>query len=278
MSILQVFKRLNEIACTSGKGSQQQKCSLLAHLLRSASSLEAKYIVRTIIGSHRIGVAEMTFLRALAEAHTGRSENKEAQEAAYSVMSDLGEVGFRLARSGLAALKHVVPVPGTPVRMMLASRVQDLHEVRSHMRGNMIVEYKYDGERVQIHVNSDGLIQAFSRRLERISHQYPELIEAVKTARIPKNTILEGEVVAFDFKTNHLLPFQTLMQRRRKHDVNIFIKKVPAALFVFDILLVKNRNLLRSTTLGEASRYSDSYLKDKPSHSPIQAHHHVGYR
>jgi DNA ligase 1 len=231
MPILQVFKRLNEIACASGKGSQQQKCALLAQLLRGASSLEAKYIVRTIIGSHRIGVAEMTFLRALAKAYTGRSEDKEALEAAYNVLSDLGEVSFRLAHSGLVELKHVVPVPGTPVRMMLASRVQDLEEVRSHMSGDMIVEYKYDGERVQVHVNGHGLIHAFSRRLERITHQYPEFVEAVKTARIPKNTIIEGEVVAFDFKANHLLPFQTLMQRRRKHDVQTFIKKVPAALF-----------------------------------------------
>jgi len=260
MPILQVFNRLNEIACASGKGSQQQKCFLLAQLLRSASSLEAKYIVRTILGSHRIGVAEMTFLRALAEAHTGRPEDKETLEAAYSVLPDLGEVSFRLARSGLAALKRVVPVPGTPVRMMLASRVQDLDEVRSHMRGDKVVEYKYDGERVQIHVDGKGLIHAFSRRLERITHQYPELIEAVKKARIPKNTIVEGEAVAFDFKTNHLLPFQTLMQRRRKHDIQIFIKKVPAALFVFDILLVKNRSLLGQPLLKRRDALS-SYVK-----------------
>jgi DNA ligase-1 len=261
MSILQVFNRLNEIACVSGKGSQQQKCFLLAQLLRSASSLEARYIVRTILGSHRIGVAEMTFLRALAEAHTGRPEDKETLEAAYSVLSDLGEVSFRLVRSGLAALKRVVPVLGTPVRMMLASRVQDLDELRSHMRGDKVVEYKYDGERVQIHVDGKGLIHAFSRRLERITHQYPELIEAVKKARIPKNTIVEGEVVAFDFKTNHLLPFQTLMQRRRKHDIQIFIKKVPAALFVFDILLVKNRSLL-GQPLSKRRGALSSYVKE----------------
>jgi DNA ligase-1 len=99
-------------------------------------------------------------------------------EAAYNVLSDLGEVSFRLARSGLTALKHVVPVPGMPVRMMLASRVHGLDEVRSHMRGDMIVEYKYDGERVQIHADNNGIIHAFSRRLERITHQYPELLLA----------------------------------------------------------------------------------------------------
>ncbi len=259
-TILSVFDELLNIARASGKGSQREKCAKLAQLLSGASAIEAKYIVRTVLGSHRIGVADMTFLRALAKAYTGSTENKQAAEAAYNVLSDLGEVSRRMARSGLAGLKRVIPVPGTPVRMMLASRVQNLNEVPLHMRGEMFIEYKYDGERVQIHRDGNGHVHAFSRRLERITQQYPEIIDAFTKSDVPKNTILEGEIVAFDVKTEHLLPFQTLMQRRRKHDVPTYIKKVPIALFLFDLLLVNNRNLL-GQPLSERRRLLQNCIK-----------------
>jgi DNA ligase-1 len=239
-TILSVFDELRKIAQTSGKGSQSLKCAKLARLLSGASAIEAKYIVRTVLCSHRIGVADMTFLRALAKAYTGSIENQRFVEAAYNVLSDLGEVSRRLARSGLAGLKRVMP----PVRMMLASRVHYLNEVPTHIRGEMFIECKYDGERVQIHRDGNGAVHAFSRRLERITHQYPEIIDAFAKSDAPKNTILEGEIVAFNFKTEHSLPVQTLMQRRRKHDIPAYIKKITIALFAFDLLLLKNRSLL----------------------------------
>ena len=243
-SILFIFDELRSIAGIVGKGSQAEKCKRLAWLLSSASAVEAKYIVRTVLGAHRIGVADMTFLRALAKAYAGSAENKRIAEAAYNVLSDLGEVSRRMARSGLAGLKRVIPVAGIPVRMMLASRVQDLRDVPKHIRGRMLIEYKYDGERVQIHCDKDGHVHAFSRRLERITHQYPEIIDAVSKSDVPRNTILEGEIVAFDSKADRLFSFQTLMRRRRKHDVSSYIQKVPIALFAFDLLLIRNRSLI----------------------------------
>lgn len=119
----------------------------LTQLLSAASGIEAKYILRAVLGTHRIDVADMTFLRALVKAFTGSAENRRSAEAAYNVRSDLGEVSRRIARSGLVGLQRFTPVPGTPVRMMLASRVQDLDGVPRHMRDEMFVEYKYDGER-----------------------------------------------------------------------------------------------------------------------------------
>ena len=88
-TILSVFDALRKIAQTSGKGSQQLKRAKLAQLLSDASAIEAKYIMRTVLGSHRIGVADMTFLRALAKAYTGSIENRKFVEAAYNVLSDL---------------------------------------------------------------------------------------------------------------------------------------------------------------------------------------------
>jgi DNA ligase-1 len=244
ITIVDMFGQLQKIARISGKGSQQQKSARLAQLLSGASGIEAKYILRSVLGTHRIGVADMTFLRALAKAYTGNTENRRSAEAAYNVLSDLGEVSRRMARSGLTGLKRLAPVPGTPVRMMLASRVQNLDDVARHLRGEMFVEFKYDGERMQIHVDEKRRLHAFSRRLERIRHQYPEIVAALAKSSVPNNTIIEGEIVAFDAKTNHLLPFQRLMQRRRKHEIQAYIKKVPIAFFVFDLLLLKNRNLL----------------------------------
>jgi DNA ligase 1 len=244
ITIIRVFGQLQKIARISGQGSQQQKSARLVQLLSGAPGIEAKYMLRTVLGTHRVGVADMTFLRALAKAYTGKTENWRSAEAAYNVLSDLGEVSRRMARSGLGGLKRVAPVAGTPVRMMLASRVQNLDDVARHLRGEMFVEFKYDGERVQIHLDGKRRPHAFSRRLERITHQYPEILEALVKSSVPNNTIIEGEIVAFDAETNHLLPFQTLMQRRRKHEIHAYIKKVPIAFFVFDLLFLKNRNLL----------------------------------
>jgi DNA ligase 1 len=260
ITILSVFGQLRKIARISGKNSQQKKCARLTKLLSGASGIEAKYILRTVLGAHRIGVADMTFLRALAKAYTGSTENRRSIEAAYNVLSDLGEVSRRMARSGMTGLKQTAPVPGTPVRMMLASRVQSLDDVGRHLRGEMFVEFKYDGERVQIHVDGKRRPHAFSRRLERITHQYPEIVEALVKSSVPNNTIIEGEIVALDAKTNRLLPFQTLMQRRRKREVDSYVQKVPIALFVFDLLLVKNRNLL-GEPLSVRRSLLENYIK-----------------
>ena len=182
-TILSVFEELRSIARISGEGSQQRRCTRLSKLLSAASGVEAKYILRTVLGSHRIGVADLTFLRALAKAFTGTVKNARSAEAAYNVLPDLGEVSRRMARSGLAGIKRLMPVPGTPVRMMLASRVQILADVALHMRGEMFVECKYDGERMQIHRDNNGRMLAFSRRLENITHQYPEIISAFNKLR-----------------------------------------------------------------------------------------------
>ena len=259
-TILSVFEELRSIARISGEGSQQRKCTRLSKLVSASSGVEAKYILRTVLGSHRIGVADLTFLRALAKAFTGTVKNARSAEAAYNVLPDLGEVSRRMAGSGLAGIKRLMPVPGTPVRMMLASRVQILTDVALHMRGKMFVECKYDGERMQIHRDGNGRVLAFSRRLENITHQYPEIISAFNKSKVPKNTILEGEIVALDASTDRLLPFQTLMQRRRKHKVQAYIEKVPIALFTFDLLLFKNKNLL-NRPLAERRRLLESCIK-----------------
>lgn len=244
LSIGTVFARLARIAETSGTGSQRGKIEMLANLLQATEGAEAKYIVRTVSGKHRIGAAEMTFLHGLAKAFGGSNDDKPALEYAYNVLSDLGEVAFRVASDGLRSLRRIRPKPGIPVRMMLATRVEELDDVPRHIRGEMFVEYKYDGERAQVHKDAGGGIRIFSRRLEDITHQYPEVIEHVRKALSARSAIIEGEVVAIDRKSRHLLPFQLLMQRKRRRDVASYRAKVPVALFLFDALYLNGKSLL----------------------------------
>ncbi|HUK89698.1 MAG TPA: ATP-dependent DNA ligase, partial [Blastocatellia bacterium] len=245
LTIAQVFHYLEGIAHTSGKGSQQAKVDCLVQLLSKVSPAEAKYVVRTILGTHRIGVGDMTFLRALAKAFTGKKHDKEVLESAYNVLSDLGEVAFRLADKGIGALARVKPSPGIPVRMMLASRVKGLDEVPLHFKDGMFVEYKYDGERLQVHKDRQGRVHAFSRRLENITHQYPEIIEQASATLKATEAIVEGEAVCVDPKTGKLRPFQVLMQRKRKHDIERYRSQTPATLFLFDMLYLDGKDLLR---------------------------------
>lgn len=259
LSVAGVFERLSEIAHASGAGTQKQKIDALTALLRRASALEAKYIVRTVLGKHRIGAAEMTFLNGLCNAFGSSKQDKPALEYAYNVLSDLGEVAYRASSGGVARLKRVKPKPGVPVRMMLASRVEDLDEVPLHLKGALFAEYKYDGERVQIHKDARGRICVFSRRIEDITHQYPEVIAHVRKRLNAKTAIIEGEVVAIDRKTKRLLPFQVVMQRKRKLQIEHYQKHVPVALFLFDMLYLNGKALL-NTPLGERKRLLTRHL------------------
>jgi DNA ligase-1 len=260
LSIANVFEALTEIAEAAGSGAQGRKVEKLVKLLSRATSVEAKYIVRTVLGTHRIGAAEMTFLHALSKAAGGSKDDKPRLEYAYNVLSDLGEVAFRVSRGGLSSLRRISPKPGVPVRMMLANRVEDLDEVSSHLEDDMYVEHKYDGERAQIHKDARGTMRVFSRRLEDITQQYPEVIAHLQKHLTARTAIIEGEVVAIDLKSKRLLPFQVVMQRKRKHEVERYRKEVPVALFSFDMLFLNGKSLL-NRPLTERKQLLQRHLK-----------------
>jgi len=260
LTLQQVFERLRKVASARGAGSQATKLALLADLLQHCSAREAKYTARIVLGTLRLGVAEMTFLYGLSKALTGSKKAKPILENAFNVLSDLGEVAERALRSGVKALRRVRPVVFKPVRMMLAQRVKDLAEIAKHISGLVHVEYKYDGERVQAHVPRSGDIVLYSRRQENITYQYPEVVQALRTSFRGKAAILEGEVVAVEPNTGKLKDFQTLMQRRRKCDVASYAIKVPVKYVLFDLLHLDGRSLLgdplasRKEALGRCVR------------------------
>ena len=244
-SLAEVFSRLEEITQASGSGAQEAKIRLLVRLLEDCPKREAKYVVRIVLGRLRLGVAEMTFLSGLSKALTGTKAHKSVLEYAYNVLSDLGKVAERAVRDGVESLQAVQPALGKPVRMMLAQRVREVADVFQHIPGLVHVEYKYDGERVQAHVWKRGGVVLFSRRLENITHQFPDIVDAVRASFHGKELIVEGEVVAVDTKTGKLLEFQTLMQRRRKHDIDEYVRKIPVQYFLFDLLYLGGKSLLK---------------------------------
>ncbi len=263
LAIKEVFEKLTEIANIGGEGSQEKKINLLADLFSKASGEEAKYIVRTILGTLRLGVGEMTFLYALAKAFGGGKKEKEILEYAFNVLSDLGEVAYLVSQSGLEKIGAVKPKVGVPIRMMLASRVENLNETFKHISGSISAEDKYDGERIQAHIEKGGKIILFSRRHENITHQYPDVIEGLKKSFKGKEAIIEGEVVAFDESKNRNLAFQVLMSRRRKHNIEEYAKKIPIRYFLFDLLYLDGENYLEKPLEERKSALERSFDRRK---------------
>jgi DNA ligase-1 len=231
-----------EVAKTSGEGSQETKIGLLRQLLGRASPLEGKYLVRFVMGTLRLGVREATMLDAFAAAWgEGTKESRLAIEAAFNVSSDLGVVATTLADGGVAALSGISLTVGRPVRPMLAERAKDLTEVLKRMEGTAALEYKYDGLRVQAHIAPDGTVRLFSRRLEEISAQFPELLSDLPKSLGNGPTIVEGECVSVDADTDEIRPFQEISRRRgRKYDLERMQEEIRVAIFLFDVLLDKD--------------------------------------
>ena len=245
LTVQKVYETLDKMARASGSGTVDLKTALLAGLLADATPKEAKYIMRTVTGNLRLGIADMTVLDALAIAYGGGKEARELVERAYNISSDLGRVAKTVAEKGLKGIKKFQVLIGEPIRPMLAERLSSSEEILEKFGGKCIAEYKYDGERIQIHKKNNEII-LFSRRLENISSQYPDAIELVKSNVKAKTAILEAECVAIDVDTGEMRPFQELMHRRRKYEIEKATEEYPVSLFMFDALYVDDKDL----TLG----------------------------
>ena len=237
LTVDKVYDTLARIAMATGEGSRDLKLKLLAGLLTDATPLEARFIVRFVQGRLRLGVGDATIMDALAIVYTGSASNRPLIERAYNLRADLGRIAEILATEGPEALKGIKPEVGIPIRPMLAERLSDPEEILKKTGGKAIVEYKYDGERGQIHKRGDK-IWIFSRRLENISHMYPDVQEYARRYLKADEAIVEGEIVAIDPETGELRPFQELMHRRRKHDIHKMMKEYPVHVRLFDVLYV----------------------------------------
>ncbi|MEM1532867.1 MAG: ATP-dependent DNA ligase [Desulfurococcaceae archaeon] len=235
LTVLRVYNSLSRIARAIGEGSRDVKLKILSGLLTDASPREAKYIVRFIEGKLRAGIGEATIMDALSITYGGGAQNRPIVERAFNLRADLGAVAKILAEQGIDALRKIEPQVGYPIRPMLAERLSDPEEILDKVGGKGLAEFKYDGERAQIHRLRDK-VWIFSRRLENITHQYPEVVNHILKYMKSQEAIVEGEIVAFDPDTMELKPFQELMHRKRKHDVHVAMKEYPVKVFLFDLL------------------------------------------
>jgi DNA ligase-1 len=242
LTVERVYETLERIATTSGGGSLDAKLKGLSSLLNDATAVEAKHIMRAVTGELRLGIADYTVLDALALAFSGDPANRRVLERAYNLSSDLGAVARTLAERGLVGVHEFRIEVGKPVRPMLAERVATAAEALAKLGGRCAVEYKLDGERLQLHRFPDG-VQIFSRRLENITGHYPDAVQLAREHVRANSAIAEAEAVAINEDTGEHLPFQELMHRRRKHGVAEAMERYPIALNFFDVLYADGADL-----------------------------------
>jgi DNA ligase 1 len=253
-----VFETLHQIAAAEGTGSQSRKLAGLVGLLEQATPLEARYLLRTVTGTLRLGIGTATILDGLAEVHAGGRKARPVLERAYNICSDLRLVASTLASGGLAEVERIEVRAGNPVRPMLAQRLSSPAEILAKMGGACAAEYKYDGIRVQVHRTADGGLELFTRGLERVSTQFPEVVELLDQSLKPREVILEGEVVAADPVSGELRPFQDVMFRRRKHGITEAVSDYPVSLFCFDLLYADGTDLTRLPYLERRARLTQA--------------------
>ena len=240
LDVHEVFQQLKAVAIASGPGAQRQKLSGVVGLLRRATPAEA--LVRTVTGKLRLRIGDATILDALAEVYGEGRRHRPALERAYNICSDLGLVAAAVARGGLVALARMGVRPGHPVRPMLAQRLSSPEAILKRLGGACAAEYEYDGERVQIHRQGNE-ITLFSRRLTRITDQYPDAVPLVRSGVRPRTAILKPRSWPWFPRAASCAPSRNSCTGGGANGVAEAMQRYPVGLFVFDLLSARGKDL-----------------------------------
>jgi DNA ligase-1 len=275
LTVDRVFESLVKVATVEGSGSTEKRVRLLQQLMMDADPLSARYIVRTVVGKLRLGIADMTILEALEKAFLWEEDEErvmgshKAVEAVYNVHPDMGSIALAVATEGADGLTGFGVSVGVPIRPMLAERLGSVPDILEKMDGRAAFEYKYDGMRIQAHTDAEG-VHLFSRRLETITSQFPDVVQAMGTAFEGHRVIMEFEAVVHNPETGELLPFQEVSHRRgRVHDLAESVEEYPLVLFVFDILYLDGEELLFQT-FDRRRRALEGLLEGAPVPGPFR--------
>jgi len=241
-----VIENLKKLPELQGKGSVDKKMSIIAELLSSSSSIEAKYITRTLLNDLRIGLGSGTIRDSITWACFDKEDktNFEIVQEAYDRSTDFALV-FEKACKGKKSLETIELTPGKPIKVMLALKAENIADGFERVGKPCALEFKYDGFRMLINKDEKGKVRIFTRRLDEVTLQFPEVVEYVKKNIKAKSFILDSEAVGFNAKTKKYLPFQNISQRiRRKYDIKKLEKEMPVEINAFDILYLNGKSLI----------------------------------
>lgn len=245
LTVKKVLENLRKLPELEGKGTVNKKLGLITELLTSASSIEALYLVRTLIGDLRIGVKEGTLRDAFVLAFF--KKNKDASVKIQNAIDKSNDIAvvFDFAKKGkLEELKKISLEVGKPIKAMLAQKTTSIENGLKALGSPCAIEYKYDGFRLLIHKNGEN-VTLFTRMLENVTRQFPEVVDYVKKYIKGKSLILDSEAVGFNKKTKKYTDFQAISQRiRRKYQIERLQKELPVEVNVFDILYYNGKSKL----------------------------------
>jgi len=264
--VLDNLKKLPEL---EGKGTIDKKLSLISELLTSASGIEAKYIIRTLLGDLRVGTGEGTLRDSIRDACFEKSEDKEKTKTITETIQDAYDKAtdwklvFEQACKGLKELESTELTPGKPVKVMLFPKEDGFEDGFKRVGKPALIDYKYDGFRMMIN-KANNEIKVFTRRLDDVSRQFPEVTEYVKKYVRGDSFILDSEAVGFDPKTKKYRPFQEISQRiKRKYDIDKVARELPVEINVFDIIYYNNKSLIK-TPFKERRKIIEKIVKKHP--------------
>ncbi|KAI9244891.1 ATP-dependent DNA ligase [Sporodiniella umbellata] len=280
LTVSHVFKVLKEVAKISGNSAQAKKVGKIKSLLVACQQNEAKYIIRQLEGKLRIGLAEQTVISALAQAAllskledmdiaVAKKEEKlthavETLKYVYNQLPCYDDIIPTLLKYPFEELLgHCSMHPGVPLKPMLAHPTKSLTDVLDRFENQTFTcEFKYDGERAQIHKLSNGTINVYSRNSENMSGRYPDVMNAIQKWLKPttESFILDCEAVAWDKEAKKILPFQVLSTRKRK-DVKEEDIKVQVAIYAFDCLYLNGKSLLQESLESRREKLKEAFME-----------------
>ena len=241
-----VIENLRKLPELQGKGTVNKKISLITELLTSATPVEALYLIRTLLADLRIGIKESTIRDSMAKAffHDKTKDAPKKIQDAIDKSNDIAAV-FDVVRDGkITELEKIHLQVGKPIKVMLAQKAPTIEEAMKTVGKPCAVEYKYDGFRMLIHKKHDKII-LFTRMLENVTKQFPEVVDYVKKYVKGESFILDSEAVGFHKKNKEYMAFQQISQRiRRKYDIEKLQEELPIEINVFDILYHDGKPLL----------------------------------
>jgi DNA ligase-1 len=265
ISVAEVYSLLTAIAWESGAGSQDRKIAKIASLYKKCNPISNRYISRIILGTMRLGFSDITVIEALSWLLAGDKSLKGKIEEKYRIYPDIGFIAKNIKENGIEGLKKIKITPSVPVLPAKCARVATAEEALEKIKGEALVEDKFDGTRVQIHLDktrkksetlnskielfssestSTRSVWTFTRNLEESTHQFPDLVDVVLKNVKAETAILDAEAIGYNPKSGEFIPFQETIKRKRKHDIAEISREIPLTLRVFDILYLDGKSLI----------------------------------